>query len=69
MNKESSQLRRGKAFHKLIQNEWEREAEGEVQSERHICKPNVWHDEIIKERKMRSNRNNLWFLVNKIEVI
>ena len=40
MNKELPQLRRGKAFHKLIQQEWEREAEGEVKSERHIRKPN-----------------------------
>jgi len=40
MNTEPSQLRRGKAFHKLIQQEWEREAEGEVKSERHIRKPN-----------------------------
>lgn len=40
MNKEPSQLRRGKAFHKLIQKEWELEAGGEVKSERHICKSN-----------------------------
>ena len=40
MTDEPFQLRRGKAFHKLIQQEWEREAEGEVKSERHICKPN-----------------------------
>ena len=40
MNKEPYQLRRGKAFHKLIQQEWERESEGDVKSERHILKPN-----------------------------
>jgi hypothetical protein len=40
MNNEPSQLRRGKAFHKLIQQEWEQEAEGDVKSERHVRKPN-----------------------------
>lgn len=40
MNREPSQLHRGKAFHRLIQQEWEREAEGDVKSERHIRKPN-----------------------------
>lgn len=40
MKKEPSQLRRGKAFHKLIQQEWELEAEGDIESERHIRKPN-----------------------------
>ena len=38
--KEPSQLRRGKAFHKLIQAEWEEEAEGDVRAERHVIKPN-----------------------------
>ncbi len=37
--KEPSQLKRGKAFHKLIQEEWEREAEGWITPERHIVKP------------------------------
>lgn len=37
---EPSQLRRGKAFHKLIQGEWECEAEGDVCRERHVVKPN-----------------------------
>ncbi len=35
---EPIQLRRGKAFHKLIQSEWRREAEGEVHVERRIVK-------------------------------
>ena len=37
--KEPIQLRRGKAFHNLIQEEWLREAEGDVKPERHITKP------------------------------
>ena len=40
MAKEPAQLRRGKAFHKLIQDEWAREAEGEIISERNVRKPN-----------------------------
>ena len=36
---EPSQLWRGKAFHKLIQDEWRREAEGHILPERHIIKP------------------------------
>jgi hypothetical protein len=40
VNKEPTQLRRGKAFHRLIQKEWERDAEGDVKSERHVRKPN-----------------------------
>ena len=40
MSNEPSQFRRGKAFHKLIQKEWEQEAEGDVKSERHVRKPN-----------------------------
>ena len=40
MNKEPSQLRRGKAFHKLIQAEWQKEAEGDISSERQVTKPN-----------------------------
>jgi hypothetical protein len=40
MTKEPIQLRRGKEFHKLIQQEWKLEAEGVVQSERHVRKPN-----------------------------
>ena len=40
MSTEPKHLVRGKAFHKLIQDEWEREAEGDIQCERHIIKPN-----------------------------
>jgi len=40
MGKEPERLRRGKAFHRLIQDEWAKEAEGEVKAERHIIKPN-----------------------------
>jgi len=40
MTNEPSRLRRGKEFHKLIQDEWEREAQGDIISERHIIKPN-----------------------------
>lgn len=40
MAQEPSRLRRGKAFHKLIQDEWVREAQGGITSERHIIKPN-----------------------------
>ena len=39
--KEPSQLARGKKFHKLIQDEWEREAEGKIKPERHIIKPEI----------------------------
>ena len=37
--KEPSPLRRGKAFHKLIQDEWLREAADDVVRERHVIKP------------------------------
>ena len=37
---EPSQLQRGKAFHRLIQDEWRREAQGDICAERHIIKPN-----------------------------
>ena len=40
MSNEPSQFRRGKAFHKLIQKEWEQEAESDVKSERHVRKHN-----------------------------
>lgn len=40
MTNEPSQLRRGRAFHKLIQDEWHKEAEGSVEHEKHINKPN-----------------------------
>lgn len=40
MTKEPIQLRRGKAFHKLIQQEWQREAQGDITPEKHIRKPN-----------------------------
>ncbi len=40
MSNEPKQLVRGKVFHRLIQDEWEREAEGDIQRERHIIKPN-----------------------------
>ncbi len=40
MRKEPSQLRRGKAFHKLIQAEWEKEAEGDVSAERQVIRAN-----------------------------
>ena len=36
--KEPQALKRGKAFHKLIQAEWHKEAEGEVKSERVVTK-------------------------------
>ena len=36
---EPERLRRGKAFHKALQKEWEAEAEGDVRSERRITKP------------------------------
>ena len=39
-NNEPLQLKRGKEFHKLIQQEWQRAAQGEVKSEKHITKPN-----------------------------
>ncbi|MCK5604651.1 hypothetical protein KAR91_22370 [Candidatus Pacearchaeota archaeon] len=39
-NTEPSRLRNGKRFHKLIQDEWEREAEGDIHCERHVVKPN-----------------------------
>ena len=38
MAKEPTQLRRGKAFHKLIQAEWEDEAQGTVRVERQVVK-------------------------------
>jgi len=37
--REPEALRRGKAFHRLVQNEWEAEAEGCVTSEKPIRKP------------------------------
>jgi hypothetical protein len=40
MNKEPPQLTRGKAFHKLIQTEWQQKAQGGVTAERHLIKPN-----------------------------
>jgi hypothetical protein len=40
MAKEPAQLRRGKAFHKLIQAEWLNEARGDIKAERHLIKPN-----------------------------
>jgi hypothetical protein len=39
MRSEPLPLRRGKAFHKLIQAEWEREAQGKVTSEEPVTKP------------------------------
>jgi len=39
MKIEPMQLRRGKAFHKQIQGEWLREAEGDIKKERRIIKP------------------------------
>ena len=39
MPNEPAQLRRGKAFHKLIQVEWQREAQGHVRAERHVIRP------------------------------
>ncbi|MHC4445903.1 MAG: hypothetical protein ACYTA5_25180 [Planctomycetota bacterium] len=39
INKEPTQLCRGKTFHKLIQAEWENEGEGDITPERHIIKP------------------------------
>lgn len=38
-SKEPPQLSRGKKFHKLIQDEWKREAQGEITPERHVIKP------------------------------
>jgi hypothetical protein len=38
-SKEPSQLLRGKKFHKLIQDEWKREAQGDIAPERHVIKP------------------------------
>ena len=40
MSSEPIQLRRGKAFHRLIQAEWKNEAEGRINTEHHIIKPN-----------------------------
>ena len=40
MTTEPSQLRCGKAFHKLIQQEWQDTAQGDIYAERHIIKPN-----------------------------
>ncbi len=40
MSKEPEQLRRGKAFHKLVQKEWVHEAEGDVTAERVVLKVN-----------------------------
>ena len=40
MSNEPTQLRRGRAFHNLIQDEWHKEAEGDVKHEKHITKPN-----------------------------
>ena len=40
MSKEPIALLRGKEFHKLIQKEWEEEAEGDITRERHIIKKN-----------------------------
>ena len=39
LKKEPLQLRRGNAFHRLIQEEWLSEAEGDVTRERHVTKP------------------------------
>ena len=39
MSVEPFALIRGKAFHKLVQKEWETEAEGDVKCEKHIRKP------------------------------
>jgi hypothetical protein len=39
MPAEPLRLRRGKAFHKLIQVEWEQEAEGNIHAERRVLKP------------------------------
>lgn len=39
MGKEPRRLRRGKAFHKRIQSDWEQNAEGAVASEKTIQKP------------------------------
>lgn len=36
---EPEPLRRGKAFHRMIQEEWARKADGDVQSERTVLKP------------------------------
>jgi hypothetical protein len=44
--KEPSQLCRGKAFHKLIQEEWLREAADDVVRERHVIKPSVWRGRV-----------------------
>ena len=40
MGKEPEQLKRGKAFHRLIQAEWASEAQGHICAERTITKPN-----------------------------
>jgi hypothetical protein len=37
---EPTELRLGKAFHKLIQVEWQREAEEDIYPERYVTKPN-----------------------------
>ena len=37
--KEPSRLIRGKEFHKLIQDEWAREAQGDIAAEKHVIKP------------------------------
>ena len=39
VNKETSQLSRGKAFHKEMQEDWVNSAEGEVVVEKGITKP------------------------------
>ncbi len=39
MNNEPKELSRGKAFHKLLQQEWEDTAEGDVVREHHVVKP------------------------------
>jgi hypothetical protein len=39
MPAEPIQLRRGKAFHRLIQVEWQQEAQGDIHVEHHIVKP------------------------------
>ena len=37
--REPDRLRRGKAFHKKIQVEWDKEAEGEISTEKTVIKP------------------------------
>ena len=39
MGREPPQLSRGKAFHRLIQQEWEQEAQGDITCERRVTKP------------------------------